>query len=52
MITINLEIFARVLFSGNFKDAKFCKNKTLVKWNKNLSFIDVGKSYPTIVAKF
>ena len=52
MITVNLEIFARVLFSRNFADAKFYENKTLEKWKKHLSFIDVGKSCPTIVAKF
>ena len=29
--TVNLDIFARILFSQNFADAEFCKNKTLAK---------------------
>ena len=32
--TVNLEIFARVLFSRNFADAAFRENKTLAKWRK------------------
>ena len=30
--TVNLEIFARFLFSRNFPYAKFCENKFLAKW--------------------
>ena len=29
--TVNLEIFARVLYSQNFANAKFCENKILAK---------------------
>ena len=32
--TVNLEIFATVLFSRNFADAEFRENKTLAKWRK------------------
>ena len=42
--TVNSEIFARTLFSRNFAYAKFRENKTLTKWPKTLSFIDIGKS--------
>ena len=45
--TVNSEIFARVLFSGNFVIAELCKNKTLVKSEITLSTIDVGKSCPS-----
>ena len=31
-ITVNSEIFVRVLFSRNFVSAKFRENKTLTKW--------------------
>ena len=30
--TVNLEIFARVLFSQNFAHAKFRENEILAKW--------------------
>ena len=30
--TVNLEFFARVLFSQNFAYAMFCENKTLAIW--------------------
>ena len=43
-ITVNPDIFARVLFSQNFASAKFCGNKTLAKWQISLPFTDVGKS--------
>ena len=33
--TVNPEIFARVLFSRNFADAKFCENETLAKWGNH-----------------
>ena len=39
--TVNLEIFARVLFSWNFTHGKFPENKTLAK----VLFIDVGKNH-------
>ena len=40
-VTVNSEIFARVLFSRNFANAKFHENKILTK---SLSFTDIGKS--------
>ena len=45
--TVNLEIFARDLFSLNFADAGFRGNKTLLNGENSLSFIDVGKSCQT-----
>ena len=39
--TVNLEIFARVIFSRNFACANFRENKTLAK---SLPFSDAGKS--------
>ena len=33
--TVNLEIFARVLFSGNFAYAKFHENKILTNWRNH-----------------
>ena len=33
--TVNLEILARVLFSRNFVDAEFRKNKSLGKWGNH-----------------
>ena len=30
--TVNSEIFAKVLFLGNFANAKFLENKILAKW--------------------
>ena len=45
--TVNSEIFARVLFSGNFAIVEFCENKTLVKGEITMSIIDVGKSCPS-----
>ena len=45
--TVNLEIFARVLFSRNFSDAKFRDNKTSQTTKITLSFTDVGKSCPS-----
>ena len=42
--TVNLEIFARVLFSRNFAYAKFRENKNLRKMKKIiLSFTDIGR---------
>ena len=38
IITVNSEIFARVLFSRNFAYAKFRGNNTLSKWRKRLAF--------------
>ena len=35
MHTVNLEIFARVLFLGNFSYAKFRENKILTKWRNH-----------------
>ena len=32
MATVNLKIFARILFSQNFAYAKFRENKILLKW--------------------
>ena len=46
-VTLNLEIFARVLFSRNFAYAKFCENKILEKWGITLSFTGKGKSCPS-----
>ena len=37
-ITVNLEIFARVLFSRDFAYAKFRENKILAKW-RNYSVV-------------
>ena len=38
-ITVNSEIFARVLFSRNFADAKFRENKNLPKrWNHSFIY--------------
>ena len=34
-VTVNSEIFARILFSRNFAYAKFRENKTLVKWRNH-----------------
>ena len=34
-LTVNPEIFARILFSRNFAYAKFRENKTLAKWHNN-----------------
>ena len=34
IITVNSEVFARVLFSRNFTDAKFRENKYFTKWQK------------------
>ena len=45
MITVNLEIFTRVLFSWIFEYAKFCEVKTLAK--SLLSFTDIGISCPS-----
>ena len=45
--TVNSEISARVLFSGNYAIAEFCENKTLVKGKITLSITDVGKSCPS-----
>ena len=33
--TVNLEIFARILFMRNFVDVKFRENKNLAKWRKH-----------------
>ena len=41
--TVNLEIFARTLFSRNFAYAKFRENKIHAKWQNSLSFIDIRK---------
>ena len=35
IFTVNLEIFARISFSRNFADAKFCENKALAKWRNH-----------------
>ena len=37
-ITVNSEIFARVLFSRNFAYAKFHENKILAKWSNHSVF--------------
>ena len=34
-VTVNLEIFARTLFSRNFAYAKFRENKTIAKWQNH-----------------
>ena len=34
-VTVNSEIFARILFSRNFAYVKFRENKTLVKWRNH-----------------
>ena len=34
-VTVDSEIFAKVLFSRNFAYAKFCENKTLAKWQNH-----------------
>ena len=36
-LTVNSEMFMRVLFLRNFADAEFCENKTLAKWRKLFS---------------
>ena len=38
IITVNSEIFARVLFSRNFAYAKFRENKILMKWRYHSVF--------------
>ena len=48
MDTVNSEIFARVLFSRNFVDAKFCEIKPSRNEEMTLSFTDVGKSCPSL----
>ena len=45
--TVNSEIFAKVLFSRNFTDAKFRENKTSRKGQITLSLTGVGKSCPS-----
>ena len=45
-VTVNLEIFARVLFSRNFADVEFHENKTLANNEISLSFSYVVKSCP------
>ena len=35
IIGINSDFFARELFSRSFADAKFVKDKTLLKWRKH-----------------
>ena len=42
--TVHSENFARVLFSRNFADAKFRKNKPLRNGEITLPFTDIGKS--------
>ena len=32
MVTVNSEIFSRLLFTQNFAHAKFLESKTLAKW--------------------
>ena len=44
--TVNLEIFARLLFSQNFAYAKFLKIKSSGNGEIILSFTDIGKSCP------
>ena len=46
MVTVNLEIFARVLFYRNFAYAKFVKIKSSQNAKITLSFTDIGKSCP------
>ena len=45
--TVNLEIFARVLFSRNFAYAKFRETKSLQKGEITLLTTDIGESYPS-----
>ena len=45
--TVNAEIFARIIFSRNFADAKFRENKTLAKWRITISFTEKYKSCPS-----
>ena len=45
-ITVNLEIFARVLFSRNFAYAKFRENKSSRNGEISPSSTDVGKAFP------
>ena len=45
VLTVNSEIFARVIFSRNFAYAKFRENIIVAKWrNHSMSFTDIGKS--------
>ena len=44
MITVDSEIFSRVLLSRNFAYAKFRDNKILAKWRNHSVFTDIGKS--------
>ena len=44
---MNLEFFARYLFSGNLAFAKFSKNKSSLKGEIFLSFTDICKSSPS-----
>ena len=46
LITVILEILARVLFSRIFADAKFCEIKPMLNGEINLLFATVGKSRP------
>ena len=50
MISVNSEIFARVLFSRNFAYAKFRENKILAKWWNQCHLL--MKLYHVIVANF
>ena len=43
-MTVNLEIFARVLFSQNFAYAKFLENKSSRNGDITLLLTDQGKS--------
>ena len=43
---VNLEIYARVLFLRNSKDARFCENKILKNGEISLLFTDVAKPCP------
>ena len=36
IVYCKFEIFATIIFSRNFADAEFHKNKTLAKWLKNV----------------
>ena len=47
LVTVNLEIFARVLFSRNFAYAKFRENKPSRNGEITMSFTNIGKSCPT-----
>ena len=46
LITVNLDIFARVLFLRNFAFAKFCEIISSRNGEITLSFTDIGKSCP------